>query len=349
MRLGTFSFWVLLPLLLAAELLRGQTSTATVPVGCISVTLSGAVNGVPAISTFSPCLRLPISPSFVGKSRGTFTAVTSTTLSDNEAGWTAGALSQAALPYFVRIRSGAAAGTWWQVSTSTANTSSLLSVYNRNQALDSTLGIVVGDAYEIVPGDTLSTLFAGLESQIGGLSSMTADVVRLHDGVIWHEYYYNSTSAKWKEGSSSFDRSNIVIRPDAGVVYIRRGTGDLGLSILGFVSDAQERILIAGTGVTTVGNVFPVVRSLGSLNIQNMPGFIANTGSVSSADKLRIFDGVLWKIYNYNSANSQWREGTSSFNRNATSLPFGALLIVERGTGAIGSAAFLTLDLPYTL
>jgi uncharacterized protein (TIGR02597 family) len=317
------------------------------PVGGITVTLGGAVNGAPKVTTFTPSMRLTLGSNFVGKARGTLTGVTTTTLSDSTAGWGSGALSQAAAPYFIRIRSGAAAGTWWQVSTGTANTSATVTVLNRG-INPVAAGVQSGDTYEVVPGDTLQTLFSGVASVIGGTSAATADLVRLHDGVSWKEYYYNTSSSQWREGTSTFNRNNVVVRPDTGVVFVRRGSGNVSLVLLGAVSDAQEKMTIAATGVSAVGSVFPVSRTLGSLNLQSSPGFVANTGNLAAADKVTVFDGVSWKSFSYNQAAGQWREGTSTFNRNNFALPFGAPVIVERGTGSTGPF-LVTLTPPYTL
>ncbi len=316
-------------------------------VGGITVTLSGAVSGVPKLSTFSPAMRLPLSGSFVGRGRGVLTGADATTFTDSAAGWSAGALSQAATPYFVRIRSGTAEGTWWQVSSSAANTTTAVTVLNRG-ITPAAAGVVAGDSYEIVPGDTLATLFSGIAATTGGTSAATADLVRVHDGVNWREYYYNTTVSQWREGTSTFNRNNIVVRPDAGVVYVRRSEGNVSFLQLGAVSNAKEQILIGASGVTPIGNVFPVARTLGSLNLQASAGFISSTGDLAAADKVTVFDGINWRSFHYNQSVGQWREGTSTFNRNTLNLPFGAAIVVERGSAA-STPTFLSLTPPYTL
>lgn len=316
-------------------------------VGGITVTLSGAVSGVPKLSTFTPSMRLPLAGSFVGRGRGVLTSATATAFADSAAGWSAGALSQAATPYFVRIRSGAAEGTWWQVSTTAANTSTSVTVLNRG-VTPVAAGVVAGDSYEIVPGDTLATLFSGVASSVGGTSAATADLVRVHDGVSWREYYYNTTASQWREGAAPFDRNTTVIRPDSGIVYIRRSAGNISFLQLGAVSNSKEQILVGAFGVTPIGNVFPVARTLGSLNIQNSVGFNVSTGNLAAADKISIFDGVSWRSFNYNQAASQWREGNAPFDRNSLSIPFGAAIVVERGSAA-STSFFVSLTPPYTL
>lgn len=337
---------------LSASVSQALTTAYSPPVGGSLVTLTGSVGGVPKVTTLSVPLRLSVAANFVGKSRGFFTSVSDTVFSDNAAGWSPGALSQSVAPYFVRIRTGAAAGTWWQISTAgtSQNTTTSVTILNRGFS-PTALGVSVGDLYEIVPGDTLSTFFADVALTIGGTSAAVADAVRIHDGASWREYYFNNSPSvmKWREGTQTFDRSNTVIRPDSGIVFVRKGSGNLTLAVTGSVSDASEKVVVNSTGVAFIGSVFPVTRTLGSLNIQNMPGFVKNTGVLAAADKVRLFDGASWRTFNYNFANSQWREGTQTFNRNTFALPFGAPVILERGTGASGGYVVLSLDIPYSL
>jgi len=341
----------LLALLIAGLATSSFVYSATIayspPVGGMTVSLTGSVGGVQKITSFTPALRLPISSSFIGKSRGVLTAVSATQFTDTSAAWAAGALSQASAPYFVKITSGAAAGAWWQIST-TASTTSTVTIVNTNVS-PVAVGVVAGDRYEIVPGDTLATMFSGLATSIGGTSASVADAVRIHDGAGWREYYYNTTAAKWREGLSTFDRSNTVIRPDAGVVVVRKIAGNLGLRMIGSVAVTSERIVVKPTGLTVVGSVFPVARTVGSLNVQSLPGFVAYTGDQAACDKISFHDGTGWRILQYNQTASQWREGISTFNRNNLSIPLGAPIILQRGSAATGSAVLLDLTAPYTL
>jgi hypothetical protein len=319
--------------------------------GSVTVTLAAPVNGVPKITTFSPALRMFLGSNFVGKGRGTFTGVTATVLTDSTAGWTAGALSQAATPYFIRFRSGAAAGTWWQVSTSLSsqNTNTSLTVIGRANTTPLALGAAPGDAYELVPGDTLATLFGSIASSIGDTTPALADTVRVHDGVAWHEYHYNTQAGQWREGAAPFNKDNIVIRPDSGVVFIRKHPGSVSLVMTGAISTETERVLVPPTGVTLIGSVFPVSRTLGSLNLNNLERFVPNTGNIAACDKIVVFDGVAWHSFNYHLASGQWREGSAPFNKNSYAIPFGSPIYIERGSGASGPPGLVSLAPPYTL
>jgi uncharacterized protein (TIGR02597 family) len=321
----------------------------TAPVGVMSVVIAPAPVSGTKITTFSPSLRLPISESFVGKSAGKVTSLTSTTLSDATAAWAAGALSQAATPYYIKLTSGAAAGAMWQVSTTAANTASSVTILNLSGRDPLTAGALVGDAYEIIPADTLSTLFAGLESQIGGLNIDAADNVKLHDGASWRTFYYNSSAGvqQWREGSSSFNRNNIIVRPNSGVIYTRRGQTPITLMVMGLVVIGSEKFVVQSTGASFIGGVYPVDRQLASLNLQSMPGFVVNSGDLNAADKVKFYDGSSWRLLSYNG--SQWREGASNFNRNTLMVPAGTPVIIERGVGAAGNAVLATVPAPYTL
>jgi len=340
----------LLPLfVLSASAAFAADVAYTPPVGGMTVTIAGAAGGGSKVTTFTPSLRHAVSASFTGLARGLLTGVTSTTLSDSSAGWAPSMLSQAAAPYFIHILSGTASGSWWQISTSTANTSTTVSILPRAGITAAAAGVAVGDKYEIIPADTLDILFSSIASSIGGSSSTTADTVQIHDGTSWKEYYYNTTFSQWREGTSSFNKNNVVIRPDSGIVFVRNQAANLSLALLGSVQSSADRVIVPNTGVAFAANNFPVARSLSAIALQSMPGFVSNSGTLASADKVNVFDGLSWRSFNFNAASGQWREGTSTFNKNSFLVPAGTPIVIERGIAAAsGSAALLTLTSPYT-
>lgn len=328
-------------------------SVTTVPVGAVSISINAAPSGGTRVSTFSPSLRLSVGSEFQGKSKGSITGVTSTVISDTSAAWSAGGLSQVATPYFVKITSGAASGAMWQISTSAANTDNSFTVLAINSINPQSVGVVSGDTYQIIPADTLNTLFSGVESEIGGTSALTADGIRLHDGLVWRDFYYNTSVNQWREGTATFNRNNIVVRPNSGVIFTRRKTTAIALTIVGEVVPSTEKFPVPVAGVSFIGGVHPVDRTVSSLSLNQMPGFVVNTGGGDAAlvasDKLRFFDGNLWRVLNFNSSASQWREGTSTFNRNNLIIPAGSPVIIERGSGASGSSTLASIPAPYSL
>jgi uncharacterized protein (TIGR02597 family) len=333
---------------LSATSLFAQSVT-TAPVGAVTITIPAATAGNVKVTSFSPQLRLPTGGSFTGKARGQLTAVSSTTLTDTSAAWGAGALSTPAAPYFIKIRTGAASGSYWQISTTSANSASAVTVVSLNGRDPAAAGVVTGDTYEIVPGDTLDSFFASIEGSIGGTSLANADNVRLYDGTSWRNYYYNSSAGQWREGTSTFNRNSTIIRPDSGIIYTRRGLSSLQITLIGNVADQAEKFTVPATGVAFIGGVYPVDRQLSTTGLNTMPNFVPNTGNLAAADKVRFFDGTSWRTFNYNSAASQWREGTSTFNRNTFVVPSGTPLIIERGVGAPSGTVAASMPLPYTL
>ncbi|WP_438483183.1 hypothetical protein [Oleiharenicola lentus] len=334
-------------LLAAASPCLGDAPVYNPPIGSSVIAINGASGGLLKITSLTPTLRLFIGSRFVGKKKGVVTAITSSSITDASGGWSGGQLSQVAAPYFVRFTSGAAIGTWWQISTSQANTGTVLFLFS-NQGTAASLGATLGDTFEIVPGDTLNILLGSLTSSMGGPNATIADAVQIHDGTNLREYHYNTTAGQWREGSASFNRGNVVIRPDSGITIIRKATGNLQLQILGSAQSTAEKKLIPVIGATPASNCFPRPRSLASLNVQTMPGFVPYSGSLSAADKVRVFDGVQWRAFNFDASASEWREGSSPFNRNSFQIPSGTPFFIERGSAAFGgSVGLLALEGPY--
>ena len=338
-------------LIAVSALVADAQSVATVPVGSFTFNIPAASAGSLTITTITPVMRLSVSSLFVGRTRGTLTAVSSTVLSDSQAGWSAGALSQAATPYFIKIRSGAASGAMWQVSTSVLNTATDASVIAIHGIDPAVAGVQVGDSYEIIPADTLDSFFSSIEVANGGASASVADVVRIHDGSQWHEYYYNTANSQWREGVASFNKNTTVLRPNTGIIYLHRGTAAIALTLTGIVCDLAERYAVPSSGATFIAGAYPVDRLLSTLGIELMPGFVANTGTLIAADKIRVFDvpTLSWHLYNFNASASQWREGAASFDKSAVTITAGTPIIIERGLGASGSSVLCSSLLPYTL
>lgn len=324
-----------------------QTTVATVPEGFMNFTIPAGSATTPSVFTFSLPLTLPAPANFVGKAAGTISSVTATTISNTTAAWAAGALSQAVSPYFIRIKTGAAVGRTLLISTTAGqeNTSTTVTVDNQGTPLDG-LGIVAGDAYEVFPADTLFSLF-GSDIQ-GGTSAATADVVRLQSGGSWNEYYYNSTVAQWRLGSIPVSQNNVVIRPDSGIIFYRKGTTPLALTLTGRVPSTDLQLVLNEVGSTFTAG-FPVDTLLSQSDFNSMPTWVNNTGSVTNADKVDIFVNGSWNSYNYNQAAGQWRLGSVPVNVGpSVTISAGAPAIIESPTGTAGLKVWRR-TLPYTL
>jgi hypothetical protein len=326
---------------------KATTTVSTVPQGYLMVSIPAGSVTTPSVTTFSLPMNESVPSNFVGEATGQITSVTSSTITNSSGGWTPGSLSEAATPYFIRITSGTAEGQTFQISTSTSNTSTVLTVLN--QTLDlTTLGIATGangDTYEIFPGETVASLFG--TTTLGSTAAATADVVRLFNGS-WTEYYYNTSAGQWRTGSVPVDVSNTVIRPDSGITFYRRGGTSLQYALLGTVASTNIQIVVNNTGANYVGNVFPVDQTLLVANYNSLPGWVNNTGSVSAADVITIWDGAAYDPYNYLLSAGQWRTGSVPVNENNVVIPAGTPVIFQRPASNTG-VTVLTRVLPYSL
>ncbi len=332
--------------ILASTVLEAQTtSVSTVPQGYLSVSIPAGSLSAPSVTSFSLPLNASVPSSFVGEAAGPITSVTSSTITNNAGGWTAGALSQAATPYFVRFTSGNAEGQTFQISTTTANTSTVLTVLN--QTLDLTaLGIAAGDTYQIFPGDTLNSLFG--TTTLGSTAAASADVVEVLMSGVWNDYYYNTSASQWRKGSVPFDEGNTVLRPDSGITFYRRGSTPLQFALLGTTPSTNIQVVVNNTGGTYVGNVFPVDQTLLEANYNSIPGWINNTGTVTAASTIAFLSGGVYNPYNYLVSVGQWRKGSVPFNDNSIVIPAGVPVIVQQPSNTVG-VSVLTRTLPYSL
>jgi hypothetical protein len=333
---------------LMGSLEASTVSVSTVPQGYLSIDFPAGNATTPSVTTFSLPLSGPLPSGFVGPASGQLTGVTANTLTVSSGGWSPGALSQVATPYFIRITSGVAEGQTFQISTGTANTSDTVTVLN--QTLDlTTLGIITGangDTYQIIPGDTLASLFG--TSTMGSTSAAGADVVEFVSNGALSDFYYNTTAKQWRKGSLPVDQSNIVIRPDAGITFYRRGATDLQFSILGTVPSTNIQIVVNKTGGTYIGNVFPVDQTILAANYNSLPGWVNNTGSIGTASTITFLTGSLFNPYNYLASVGQWRKGSVPVNENNVTIPAGTPVLITQPSTTSG-VSVLTRILPYNL
>lgn len=320
---------------------------ATVPAGVLTIEIAPGSPAAPAVTTFSLPLRGSVPDDFVGQSAGWITSVTANSITSAGANWSPGALSQAGSPYFLRITSGPAAGRTLQIAQSPPNTEDTVTVLNQGTNLDA-LGISEGapDTFEIFPGDTLASFFG--TSTLGGTSAATADGVRLHNGSTWSEYFFHAPSSQWRLGSVPVSQNHVVLRPDAGITFYRRGNTPLAYALVGVVPSTPIRSVVNNGGVTYLGNPFPVTQTLAGSGFNQLPGWVSNTGSVTAADKVAVWNGSSYTYYNFNQAAGQWRAGSVPVNQNAVSIAPGVPVLIERPTAA-GGIDTLVRDLPYTL
>jgi hypothetical protein len=334
------------------------TSVSTVPQGYLTVNIAAGNATTPSVTQFSLPLSQPVPSTFVGIAAGQITGVGTASIINSNGGWSAGALSQAATPYFIRITSGAAQGQTFQISTTNANTSTTLNLVNQNEDL-TTLGInsgTNGDTYQIIPGDTLLSLFG--TDTLGSTSSAEADIVEYIVNGVQSDFYYNTSVGQWRKTSGpALNENNNVLRPDAGITFYRKGSAALQYALLGAVPSTNIQIVVNNTGSTYVGNPFPVDQTLGAVvngtltasNYKNFSSWINNPGTGTLGfSTITLLVGTVFNPYNYNSAVGHWRKGSLGINQDGVVIPAGTPITITQPSTTTGTSV-LTCVMPYNL
>lgn len=312
-------------------------SVATVPVGYFTVNIAGGTEAVPATTRFS--VPLVDTPQAQGASGGPLSGLTSTSMTVADADWIDGALSTVQYPYAVRILSGARAGLTLKI---TANTTDTLTVAGVDLVA---LGVLAGDRVQLIPVDTLSTLF-GASTLTGATSAAAADVVYLGANLLFG-YYYNTTLGRWVSVSGpTIDRGNLAIMPDQ-VIHVVKKSAAVSLTFTGRVPEAAFVTQVANTGNTYTHSGFPADTTLAGLALQNRVSGWVTAEAAGAADQVWLPLGGTWISYYHNGV--QWQSATGpKINRDSVPVAAGTPILIAKQGITAGSAHFLN-PLPYTL
>lgn len=325
-------------------------SVTTVPVGAVTTTIAAGTGSSRTVTVLSfPLIDTPLA---AGQVVGKITGVSTNSLTNTNASWTAGALSVAASPYLIQITSGTAKGRTFLVSTSNANTSDTLTIDSEESGLVdlTTLGIVTGssgDGYRLIPCDTLSSILGtpATTGVQGGTTSATSDIALILVSGGWRQYYYNTTSNTWLRVTFNTNADNLPIRPDSVVIYNRLAATTMALTLIGTVPNSDRKAIVRNSGITTAATFWPVDATLLSSNIHLMSGWVSSTNS-SVADTVMMLVSGGWRQYYYDGTN--WKRVT--FNTISDSVAMSAasgVIINKRGSGS--GATVLAQTTPYTL
>ena len=335
---------------LGALPLRAQVS-ATVPLGYLILTAAAgtAAGATPSVLAFP----LQALAGAAGQVAGPVTGVTASTITNANAGWAAGELSQEAAPYVLRFNSGSAAGRSFLLSTITANTATTVTL-DPTDALGTdltTLGIAAGDAYQLVPANTLAGVL-GNPASTGVLGSaagpVQCDLVQLLQPGGWISYYFDNASGHWRRASPPQTvADNVVIRPDTGVIYSRFAPSVLSITLTGAVPSVNRQAGVFKSGPTALANAWPTDLTLGTSSIQTMPGWISGPAP-GVADTVRVYvPAAGWSQYYFDGTN--WRLGAAPNTvSDDVALPAGTMVIVNK-VGSAPGQALLSQVLPYLL
>ncbi len=258
-----------------------------------------------------------------------------------------------------RFKSGNSVGRFFQVTANTATQVTLDTSAAGGSGYTLTTGspsttqtqVAVGDSVEILPANTLSTLFGSTSATVPfqqGTSATGADNVLLFNGTSWDTYYFNGSTNHWRKSGNLNNQDNVVVLPDRGIFIVRRATSALPLTFLGAVPSSTEKTDFPGAGSSFRSVRFPVDTTLGTLALQTLPNWTTGT-SASGIDNVLIWGGTSWGIYYYNGSTSHWRKSGNLNNQDTLAIPTGTAIFVSRVSSAAGSTSTLTQTLPYSL
>jgi len=336
---------------------NGETTATTDPVGFVTVGITAGTGSVKRNTLFS--LPLMETEEISGQVAGVITGVTASTISNSNAGWTPGALSQPATPYLIQITSGTAEGRLFLISSSantggaiagTANTGTTATVSSIDAAqVDlTTLGISVGsDTYKIFACDTLSSFFGTPASSgvQGGTAASNADTVVAVVNGSTSTYFYNTNQARWARlFTGSPDASNVPLLPYFGIQYARLANTPLSFVVTGGVPVEPRKVAIKNSGTTLLSQFWPVDSTLQS---SGLSAVVTAGANASVADTVVLTANGAALTYFYDGTN--WRRlFTGSPISNTTPIPVGTTVQIVRKGSAAGFTT-LTQNVPYSL
>ena len=328
---------------LALPFITSAQSVTTIPVGFNTSVVPAAVD---ASNPSSTVLSAPF------YTPADFTGAVGSVDSANQLSITGAAFAAGqftATPHLARMKSGPSAGRFFLITSHTATQLTVdalgYSLTSAAPASTTQTQVTVGDSCEILPANTLGTLFGTSTVPFQtGATAADGDNVYLFNGTSWDVFYHNGTN--WKRSGSLVNQNNAVVYPDRGLFVLRRATTPLNLTFLGTVPSSTERTDFPGAVSSFKSVRFPVDTTLLGLSLQSLPNWLAGATAADS-DNVYLWNGTSWSVFYYNGAN--WKKSGSLVNANTQVIPLGTAMFVVRQSAATGSQSTLVQTLPYTL
>lgn len=362
-RLKLLSVTFLALLVASPRVSHSQTTVNSEPVGFVTLNIRAGNGTARGITYLSLPLLESVPSGFTGQSVGTLTGVSSNSLSNTNAGWAIGALSQPASPYAIQITSGNGVGRIFLIASSastggassgTANTATtvfLSPIETASGNIPTATGSVVqaGDKYRIFPLDTLLTAF-GTNSPTGirgGTSSTNSDNITLVINGTANTYYYNTSLNRWARvflNNPSAD--NVALHPYYGAVFSRLATNTSSFQVAGTVPNTDRKTQIKNSGLTTLAQYWPTDTTLAGLGLQSLPNWTKSSVSTNADNVILVVNGAS-TTYWHNGTN--WRSvGVGTANRDTVSVPAGATIYINKRGSTTGYTT-LNQAVPYNL
>jgi hypothetical protein len=343
--------------LLAATPFASAQNATTDPVGFVTVNITAGTGTTKRNTFYSPPLLE--AATITGQSSGIITAISSNSITNSNAGWTPGELSNPAMPYLIMITSGAADGRMFLISSSAntggaisgvANTATSVTVssIDTTQVNLTSLGIVEGtDTYKIYSCDTLSSLFGTPDTSgiLGGTSVANSDVVTMVVNGQATNYFYKTDAVppRWTRQSPAIDASNVPILPYYGLSYARLAATPLSFTVTGGVPTDPRQTSVKNSGNTIVSQFWPVESTLASSGLSSV---VTAGGNVSVADVITLTSNGSATNYFFNG--TEWRRQSPNIAAGSTPIPVGASVRISRKGSASGYST-LSQAVPYNL
>jgi uncharacterized protein (TIGR02597 family) len=316
-------------------------SVTTPPVGAVKIMIGAASSAsIPKYTSVS----LPLIDGIIYRGRLVGVGAASLTISN-----TVSESFNSSTPYIIKLTSGSHKGRAFIISS---NAGSVLNIDNQGTALNSlnppvNLGVDVGDSYVIFPADTINGVF-GAQVQ-GAATAAEADQVWLWQPVSarYNKYYYNTTNSRWQDTDFGSPANNVVIRPDAGVMFMRRGLTDLELNLVGEVPTSETKFQIRDAGYTFVTHSLPVSNNLLGIGLHTQPNWTSAT-SAAQADQVWIWQpaSARFNKYYYNTTNSRWQDTDFGSASNSVIIDAGVPFMVKRAAEVGATYSIMTASLP---
>lgn len=173
-----------------------------------------------------------------------------------------------------------------------------------------------------------------------------ADKLQVWNGTGYDIYNFfkksDGTVVGWRAGTASSATTN-YINLAAGFWIQKKGLPGTKLTLAGEVDDAGAVAQTVKVGNNLLGSAYPVSMSINSTNF-NWTSICYGTNLTANADKLQVWNGTGYNIYNYFKKSDGtvvgWRAGTASTATTDT-IPTGVGFWYQRKAAAGGSATFI--------
>lgn len=347
MKKTTLSILASLPLI--TPLLQA-VSVSTAPVGFINLTINGTGSGSGLTGVSVPMLPQVLYSGVVSQAAGD-------KITDSSATWTADKYTavdnNGIASYYVEITN--------NPNDDTVN-GTLLDIYGTsdtgeltfNQNVDSL--DLVGASYVIRQYRTLGGTF-GDDTQgdvalaLGAGANFTEADVIYKIGVVdtqtgqlgWQTYFYKSASffdpsEGWRliGDTDNKDMTNVIIRPNEGLIVRRRQDASVTLTLAGTIKTNASKTAIYN-GYNLVAVSYPVDSQLGQLNLYNADGSLLTAGADSTvADRIYYpndaggFDIYFYKSATFFDPSEGWRKTGEDADQSSAVLKAGRPLVIQR-------------------